>query len=562
MSAEEVPNSRRAGPSALSDPLKAIRDHLERLKAQQHAELPKPAEKEVTPDNAADALECLMIESLDLQPQSVLDVLTRRRPGLAAFGSAIGDIWDMEETGLGCLHWTDDNCIMLYRILFSGRRSATVRLHCTLATEVALAGNDFAYHTRVQLFDQWEVSSVATNCFLGWCGMFGLLGFTDDVIVGRPDYAPNSRVSVASLVADRRRQRPVFVLPRTAVDTRGDREVRRALVEILQPWGHVASLKRSDIDRLPATISGIEPSSGFLKIDPAPVDANLPQAWWMEYVPLDTASTRADLAVSVPNLGISQYTRAAARPWEDGVITLPIGEQPVGAQSRIVYEGDPRTGLIRLKPSSKKAGPAVRELLNEPGWDHFSPPLPPPPEHLEQSEVPATPIEITEPSLPRITHVEPQPRRRVAELNDLRDFPHWLHNLPRDRIIVLRRAIREAKSTIHPEPRRIAAALTLLARLRWASFQGDRTAALQFEAELQQLHLHDGFTNAERLKGLTGKDYEVVFDGRKLLLDRKIASNSSGFNDPKMIRIYYCHDRESGKLIVGWLPTHLRTLSS
>jgi hypothetical protein len=505
-----------------------------------------------------------MIESLDLQPQSVLDVLTRRRPSLAAFGSVIEDIWDMEETGLGCLHWADDNCIMLYRILASGHGSATLRLQCTLTTEVALAGNDFAYHTRVQLFDQWEPSSVAANGFLGWCGLFGLLGFTDDVIVGDSDYAPNSRHSVASLVADRRRQRPVFVLPRTAVDTRGDRDARRALAEILQPWGHIASLKRSDLDSLPAAISGREPSSGFLKIDPAPVDANLPQAWWMEYVPLDTASPRADLAVSVPNLGISQYTRGTARPWDEGTITLPMGEQPVGAQTRLVYEGDPRTGLIRLKPTLRRAGPAIRELLDEPGWDHFSPQPTPPPaqEHQEKTEVPEAPKAPAESALACTTSVEPKPRRRVAELDDLRDFPHWLHNLPGDRIIVLRRAVREARSTIHPEPRRIAAALTLLGSLRWASFHGDRTAALQFEAELQKLHLHDGFTNAERLKGLTGKDYEVVFGGRKLLLDRKIASNTSGFNDPKMIRIYYCHDRESGKMIVGWLPTHLRTLSS
>lgn len=562
MSGAGIVVNRTVGTSALSDPTRAIEVHLQSLKAQKEAEPPSPSEKVITPDNAVHALESLMIESLDLQPLSVVDVLTRRRPNLGALGSVIADLWDMQETGLGCLHWADDNCIMLYRLLSSWRQSATLRLQCTLTTEVALAGSDFAYHTRVQLFDQWEVSSVAANVLLGWCGLFGLLGFTDDVIVGHSGYAPNSQVCVASLVSDQRRQRPIFVLPRTNLDTKRDRELRRALVEILQPWGHVTSLKKSDIEILPATISDRPLSFGFLMIDTVPLGESLPKARWVGYLPKPETSSRADLVVSVSDFRVAQSTRGSSRPWDNGEITLPGGEQPIGTQTRLVYEGDPKTGLIRLKPPVRNGGHLLRELLDEPGWDHFSPPILLPPAEWEQTGKPAAPKESAEAAQPRVSDVVTAPRRRVAELDDLRDFPDWLHNLPAERIIVLRRAIREARRTVHPEPRRIAAALVLLGSLRWASFNDDRAAALQFEAELQKLHLHDGFTNAERLKGLTGSDYEIAFGGQKMLLDRKIASNSSGFNDAKMIRIYYCYDRTSGKIVVGWIPTHLRTISS
>ena len=114
----------------------------------------------------------------------------------------------------------------------------------------------------------------------------------------------------------------------------------------------------------------------------------------------------------------------------------------------------------------------------------------------------------------------------------------------------------------HPNPARIARAIELLAGPGLEKFRGKRAAAGELETGLDELHLRDGFSNAERLAGRTGEDYVLVHEGRRLLLDRHLASVSSGFNDPKMVRIYYAFDPEADRIVVGWLPTHLTTSQS
>jgi hypothetical protein len=91
---------------------------------------------------------------------------------------------------------------------------------------------------------------------------------------------------------------------------------------------------------------------------------------------------------------------------------------------------------------------------------------------------------------------------------------------------------------------------------------GEAGTVAVFEAGLLRLKMRDGFSNAERLKGQTGAEYVLEHGGRKLLLERHLRSNSSGFNDPRMVRIYYVFDKMLRKIVVGWLPSHLRTSQS
>lgn len=50
--------------------------------------------------------------------------------------------------------------------------------------------------------------------------------------------------------------------------------------------------------------------------------------------------------------------------------------------------------------------------------------------------------------------------------------------------------------------------------------------------------------------------------GLQLLLDRHLASTASGFNDPRLIRIYYVYDNVCAKILIGSLPGHLPTSRS
>jgi hypothetical protein len=142
------------------------------------------------------------------------------------------------------------------------------------------------------------------------------------------------------------------------------------------------------------------------------------------------------------------------------------------------------------------------------------------------------------------------------------DIPRWLDEEFADRIVLLPRARRAVAKSRHPSPRRIAQALELLAGPKLDGHLGEADTVYEFETGLLKLRLRDGFSNAERLKGQSGADYLVEHEGRRLLLERHLCSNSSGFNDQRMVRIYYVFDRVSRKILVGWLPSHLRTSQS
>lgn len=51
-------------------------------------------------------------------------------------------------------------------------------------------------------------------------------------------------------------------------------------------------------------------------------------------------------------------------------------------------------------------------------------------------------------------------------------------------------------------------------------------------------------------------DYEILYEGRKLLMDMHI---KYGVNSQVLVRVYFCRDNKSGKIIIGYMPGHLST---
>lgn len=57
---------------------------------------------------------------------------------------------------------------------------------------------------------------------------------------------------------------------------------------------------------------------------------------------------------------------------------------------------------------------------------------------------------------------------------------------------------------------------------------------------------------------LNESDYTVTHEGQKYILDMHIKYGNRAAN---LIRIYFCRDDETGKIIVGSMPEHLATTS-
>jgi hypothetical protein len=180
------------------------------------------------------------------------------------------------------------------------------------------------------------------------------------------------------------------------------------------------------------------------------------------------------------------------------------------------------------------------------------------------NDAPAKDIEDLNKSLVTV----PKPSRAVPEKCVLptacEDIIPWVEMHFTGSLEIMPRAARALNKSKHPNPERIAASLRLLAEGKHACYSGiDRSAShTAFENGLLDLRLRDTFTNAEQLVGRTGEAYVINYNGRRLLLDRHLASQSSGFGDPRLIRIYYTYDRRTQKIVVGYLPDHLPTLKS
>jgi len=145
---------------------------------------------------------------------------------------------------------------------------------------------------------------------------------------------------------------------------------------------------------------------------------------------------------------------------------------------------------------------------------------------------------------------------------DSKDLVTWSERKLGNRIIILNRARQALRKSKHADPRRLAQALELLAGPKLDTHLGVEGAQEAVDSLLLSLRMRDTFSNAEYLRGQTGAAYMINYAGRNLLLKRHLASNSSDFNDPRIIRIYYVYDKPTGKIIVGWLPTHLPTSQS
>lgn len=145
---------------------------------------------------------------------------------------------------------------------------------------------------------------------------------------------------------------------------------------------------------------------------------------------------------------------------------------------------------------------------------------------------------------------------------DAADVAEWASDCLPNTLVILPRAAKELAKSRHPNPGQIAKALELLATQKPLITAGERSAVELFNTKLVELKFRDGFSNAVLLRGQTGDAYLVTYEGRRILLDRHLASNQSGFNDPRLIRIYYHHDRRTGRVIVGSMPYHLPTKRS
>ena len=136
----------------------------------------------------------------------------------------------------------------------------------------------------------------------------------------------------------------------------------------------------------------------------------------------------------------------------------------------------------------------------------------------------------------------------------LSDIGRWASD-NYDRIVVLPRAIAEAKKSQYADPKLVFDALEMLADIYPRVRKGDlpRDALMN---RCLELGLSIGGSVDPSRAGQAGSDYFVSWDKRRRFLDQHLSKGIS--RDPRhCMRIYFFYDEHAQKVVCGWLPTHL-----
>lgn len=142
----------------------------------------------------------------------------------------------------------------------------------------------------------------------------------------------------------------------------------------------------------------------------------------------------------------------------------------------------------------------------------------------------------------------------------LKEMDQWAA-LNSDRITILPRAISEAKRSNYHDPDLVYACLELLANEYSTLKRGESSDRNIFKDRADRLGLSYGGSVEPSVAGERGDQYFIRWRGQRRFLDQHLTKGNA--RDPRYcLRIYYTWDEVDGKVVVGWLPSHLGTSST
>ncbi|MDE0629718.1 MAG: hypothetical protein OXH99_25245 [Bryobacterales bacterium] len=150
--------------------------------------------------------------------------------------------------------------------------------------------------------------------------------------------------------------------------------------------------------------------------------------------------------------------------------------------------------------------------------------------------------------------------RYTPEIPDTLDnFEKWCERYSSGSLVILSRAIREVKNSQYHRPQLIYEALLLLRDYYIPMRQGNESNSQNsFAEESRRLKIECAKSFSSDRWGEEGNQYIVKYSGENKLLNMHLKKGTS--REPRYcFRLYFFWDHESSQVIVGWLPSHLRT---
>ena len=148
----------------------------------------------------------------------------------------------------------------------------------------------------------------------------------------------------------------------------------------------------------------------------------------------------------------------------------------------------------------------------------------------------------------------------VPPLESYADLPDWAERCFPGRMAFAGRALRSLKSARFEDVTLVGRAVALLGTTyHRMKTEGGMELREAFEDALRELRLQETPSIGPDREGKARDGFEIEWQGKRLALERHL-KNNSGTRDPRRcLRIYFAWDEDTGKVVIGHLPGHMRT---
>ncbi len=148
----------------------------------------------------------------------------------------------------------------------------------------------------------------------------------------------------------------------------------------------------------------------------------------------------------------------------------------------------------------------------------------------------------------------------VPPLESYADLPDWAERCFPGRMAFAGRALRSLKSARFEDVALVGRAVALLGTTyHRMKTEGGMELREAFEDALRELRLQETPSIRPDRQGKARDGFEIEWQGKRLALERHL-KNNSGTRDPRRcLRIYFAWDEDTGKVVIGRLPGHMRT---
>ena len=167
--------------------------------------------------NIKENVESLTLKSLDTKPLWITHLLTKRRPNITEIARVLNETFSQKIDYVSAP--VEDDLVIVSRV----SSLPWIETCAIITVEPAYAGGEVCYWLRCSIYEASEITSQQIGILRAMASFFEVLDYPDAALIDRHNYSFRSKASIAAYARDPKRTQTLFLIPKSAADTRAVR---------------------------------------------------------------------------------------------------------------------------------------------------------------------------------------------------------------------------------------------------------------------------------------------------------------------------------------------------